>query len=66
MQMEVYGRIDFRISHDGTPYIFDISTMPYTTEHSSFSFAFAKLGLPYSDIYQAVITAALQRLPSRN
>lgn len=61
MQMDVYGRVDFRISHNGTPYIFDISTMPYTTEHSSFAFAFARLGFPYSDIYQAVITAALQR-----
>lgn len=61
MQMDVYGRIDFRISHNGTPYIFDISTTPYTTEHSSFAFAFARLGFQYSGIYQAIITAALQR-----
>lgn len=61
MQMDVYGRVDFRISPNGVPYIFDISTTPYTTKHSSFAFAFERLGLTYSDIYQAVITAALQR-----
>ena len=61
MQMDVYGRIDFRIAADGTPYIFDVSTTPYTTKHSSFAFAFERLGLSYSEIYQAIIFAALQR-----
>jgi len=61
MQMDVYGRVDFRITPSGMPYIFDISTMPYTTKHSSFAFAFEKLGLSYSDIYDTVICAALQR-----
>lgn len=63
MQMDVYGRIDFRISSCGVPYIFDISTTPYTTKHSSFAFAFKQLGLTYSDIYDAIISAALQRKP---
>lgn len=62
IQMDVYGRIDFRIAPDGTPYIFDVSTMPYTTKHSSFAFAFERLGLLYSDIYQAIISAAIQRV----
>lgn len=61
MQMDVYGRIDFRTAADGTPYIFDVSTTPYTTKHSSFAFAFERLGLSYSEIYQAIIFAALQR-----
>lgn len=61
MQMDVYGRIDFRISPNGVPYIFDISTTPYTTKHSSFAFAFKRLGLAYSDIYQSVIAVALLR-----
>ena len=63
MQMDVYGRIDFRINSYGIPYIFDISTTPYTTKHSSFAFAFKQLGLAYSDIYEAIISAALQRQP---
>ena len=61
MQMNVYGRIDFRISPDGTPYIFDVSTTPYTTHHSSFAFDFDQMNLKYSDIYNAIITAAVHK-----
>lgn len=61
MKMEVYGRIDFRISPSGNPYIFDVSTTPYTIYHSSYAFAFKQMGLHYSDIYQAIISAALRR-----
>lgn len=61
MQMDVYGRVDFRLDSAGVPYIFDISTTPYTTKHSSFAFAFERAGFSYSDIYRAIITAALQR-----
>lgn len=61
LQMDVYGRIDFRINSQGIPYIFDVSTMPYTIKHSSFAYDFYQLGYSYSDIYQAIISAALQR-----
>lgn len=54
-----YGRIDFRINQNGIPYIFDVSTTPYTIKHSSFAFAFKKIGLEYSDIYSGIITAAI-------
>lgn len=59
--MEVYGRIDFRIDSSGNPYIFDVSTTPYTIRHSSFAYAFELLGYHYSDIYQAIISAALRK-----
>ena len=59
LQMNTYGRIDFRIDKNGVPYIIDISTTPYTTKHSSFAFAFSKQGFHYSDIYEAVIASAL-------
>lgn len=62
MQMNVYGRIDFRINSYGKPYIFDVSTTPYTTRHSSFAFAFDQMQFQYSDIYHAIITAAVHRL----
>ena len=61
LQMNVYGRIDFRITPDGQPFIFDVSTTPYTTRHSSFAYAFNQLGFEYCDIYRAVISAALTR-----
>ncbi len=61
LQMDVYGRIDFRISKNGHPFIFDVSTTPYTTKHSSFAYAFELLGFEYCDIYRAIISAALMR-----
>lgn len=61
MEMDTYGRVDFRIDESGIPYIFDISTTPYTTRHSSYAFAFEQAGLEYSDIYRTIISAALLR-----
>lgn len=61
LQMDVYGRIDFRITPDGRPFIFDVSTTPYVTKHSSFAYAFKQLGFEYCDIYRAIISAALTR-----
>ena len=61
LQMDVYGRIDFRITQNGHPFIFDVSTTPYTTKHSSFAYAFEQLGFEYYDIYRAIISAALTR-----
>ena len=61
LQMDVYGRIDFRITQNGQPFIFDVSTTPYTTKHSSFAYAFDQLGFEYCDIYRAIISAALMR-----
>lgn len=61
LQMNVYGRVDFRIDKNGNPYIFDISTTPYTTLHSSISFAFNQLGYSYPDIYKAIIISTIQK-----
>ena len=61
LQMDVYGRVDFRIDRNGNPYVFDISTTPYTTLHSSISFVFKELGYSYSDIYKAIIISAIQK-----
>lgn len=61
LQMEVYGRIDFRINAYGEPFVIDVSTTPYTTKHSSFWFAFERLGLQYSEIYNTIIIASILR-----
>ena len=61
LRMDVYGRIDFRITQNGQPFIFDVSTTPYTTKHSSFAYAFNQLGFEYCDIYRAIISASLMR-----
>lgn len=61
LQMDVYGRIDFRINSNGEPYIFDVSTTPYTTMHSSFAYDFKRMKLQYSEIYDAIITSAIYK-----
>ena len=66
LQMDVYGRIDFRINRSGQPFIIDISTTPYTTKHSSFAYAFELLGFEYFDVYRAIISAALMRKQKLN
>lgn len=66
LQMEVYGRIDFRINRNEEPFIIDISTTPYTTKHSSFAFAFELLGFEYFDVYRAIISAAMMRQQKLN
>lgn len=53
-----YGRIDFRIDHQGTPYLIDIATSPYTTKHSSFAYSFERLKIAYEDIYATIISLA--------
>ncbi|MEK4526309.1 ATP-grasp domain-containing protein [Paenibacillus sp. FSL H8-0104] len=50
-----YGRVDFRINNQGVPYLMDIAASPYTTQHSSFAFAYEQLGLNYHDIYSSII-----------
>lgn len=59
LNLDKYGRIDFRITSDGQPYVIDISTTPYITVHSSFSYVFKKLGLPYNNIFSAIINCTL-------
>ncbi|MDR5000453.1 ATP-grasp domain-containing protein [Brevibacillus parabrevis] len=55
-----YGRIDFRITDNGDPYLIDIATSPYTIKHSSFAYSFNKLQLAYEDIYPTIINLAYQ------
>jgi D-alanine-D-alanine ligase len=62
LNMEVYGRVDFRIDKKThRHYLMDISTTPYITRHSSFAFAVNANGGGYSDIFRLIISASLQR-----
>lgn len=55
MELKNYGRVDFRITNNGIPYLIDIASSPYTTKHSSFDFAFKKMGFENKDIYGVII-----------
>jgi len=58
MGISQYGRIDFRIDYQGNVYLIDIAASPYTTAHSSFSYAFSEENLSYKHIYTTIIGLA--------
>ena len=59
LNINTYGRIDFRIDKNKNIYVFDIATMPYTTKHSSFSYNFNNYNLSLSDIHKLIILSSL-------
>lgn len=61
LELTNYGRIDFRISDNGSCFIFDISTMPYIIDHSAFCNSFKLMGLPKQDIFKSIIASVLQK-----
>ncbi|WDF49226.1 hypothetical protein PQ460_14525 [Paenibacillus sp. KACC 21273] len=63
--LENYGRIDFRITNSGVPYLIDIASSPYTTEHSSFDFAFKKIGFKNKDIYSSIINIVANNIENK-
>lgn len=61
LSMQDYGRIDFRVTPDGTPHFLEASTHPHLQRHSSFFFLAGKRGLSYSSMLQEILAAALLR-----
>ncbi len=59
LEMQKYGRIDFKLDENGNPFVIDIATLPYLTRNSSFMFAAEKQNLQYYDIFKALIVIAL-------
>lgn len=54
-----YGRVDFRIKSDGNFFAFDVATMPYTTNHSSFNYNFHHCNFTMTDLHKLVILSSL-------
>lgn len=54
-----YGRVDYRIKSDGSFFAFDIATMPYTTNHSSFNYSFKQHNFTLTDLHKLVILSSL-------
>lgn len=57
-----YGRIDFRLSQDGTPYFLELNAYPTLSPHGSFVVLGKELGLDYNDIIRQIIEAATERI----
>lgn len=61
LEIRDYGRIDFRISADGTPWFIEASTHPHVQRHSSFHFAAHKRGARYADMLSELVMAGARR-----
>lgn len=62
LNIQGFGRVDFRISTDGEFYVTDVSTNPHYTQNSSFFFVFSKLGFQYDDMIKCLIASAYERI----
>jgi D-alanine-D-alanine ligase len=60
--MTAIGRVDFRIDAQGRCTITDVATTPHLVQHSSFAFAFQRLGFSHADVLGAVVGANALRL----
>jgi D-alanine-D-alanine ligase len=56
------GRVDFRIDESGNPWVIDVSTSPYLSRHSSFSFAALLSEGDPSQLPLALLAASCHRL----
>lgn len=62
LNIQGFGRVDFRISVDGEYYVTDVSTNPHYTRNSSFFFVFSELGLQYEDMIKCLIASGNERI----
>jgi D-alanine-D-alanine ligase len=59
-----YGRVDLRVSADGTPYVIDINPNCDLNPTAGFSNAARTAGLSYADLAETIVRAALERTGS--
>lgn len=57
-----YGRMDFRVTTDGTPWFIEASTHPHIQQHSSFNFLAQRSGRNYDAMLAEVVAVAVRRL----
>jgi D-alanine-D-alanine ligase len=56
-----YGRLDFRVSADGTPWFIEASTHPHIQRHSSFFVTARRHGMDYHEMLDMLIQVATRR-----
>ncbi len=62
LELRDYGRVDFRVAEDGTPYVIDVNTMPGMTETSLVPQAAAFAGIPFEDLAERILLGASLKL----
>ncbi len=56
-----YGRLDFRVTADGTPWFIEASTHPHIQRHSSFFVAAQRQGMAYHELLDMLVQVAVRR-----
>jgi D-alanine-D-alanine ligase len=56
-----YGRLDFRVSADGTPWFIEASTHPHIQRHSSFFMLARERGMAYHEMLDMLVQIAIRR-----
>ncbi|MCD8138223.1 MAG: hypothetical protein LUE17_00315 [Planctomycetaceae bacterium] len=56
-----YGRVDFRVSADGVPYVLEANANPCITPGAGFAAAAEQAGMTYSELIRRIALAALRR-----
>ncbi len=55
-----YARVDIIVDRDGTPQVIDVKTIPGFTETSTFPLAAERAGIPFEELVQTILDAALR------
>ena len=61
LEMDGYGRIDFRLSADGTPYFLEANPNPEIAQSQEFATAAKHDGLKYRDLLHRIVALAMSR-----
>jgi D-alanine-D-alanine ligase len=61
LEMDGYGRIDFRLSADGTPYFLEANPNPEIAQSQEFATAAKHDGLEYKDLLHRIVALAMSR-----
>lgn len=62
LNIQGFGRVDFRLTNDGQYYITDVSTNPHYTENSSFFFIFSQYEMSYKKMIKCLIASKYERI----
>ena len=61
LQGQGYGRADFRISEDGTPYFLEMAPLPLLAPYSSFNRCAVLKGMGSEEVFQQIVQAACRK-----
>lgn len=61
LNIQGFGRVDFRITKEGQYYVTDVSTNPHYTENSSFYYIFSEYGMNYQKMIKCLIASKYER-----